>query len=122
MKVLLQRVSKAHVAIEKKIVEEISTGLLLLLGIENGDSQKDVDYLVSKISNLRLFSSAKSQFDRSVLDVKGEILIISQFTLCGDCNKGRRPDFTNAAPPAVAQELYNKFVQKFLPLSPFDPA
>ncbi len=112
MKALIQRSKGASVKIDGKVVGQIDSGLVILLGITQEDSEKDIDYLVQKIINLRVFASDKSGFDTSLLDEKGEALVISQFTLYGSCNKGRRPDFNNAARPEQAEPLYEKFVEK----------
>jgi len=112
MKVVLQRVSKAKVEIENKTVGEIGMGFLILLGIGLYDTEEDVDYLVNKIINLRVFSDQNDKFNLSVKDVKGNLLVVSQFTLFADTKKGNRPGFTNAAPPDLAEDLYNKFVEK----------
>jgi len=110
LKALLQRVSRASVSIESDIVGEIGRGLVVLVGIANGDTEKDIDYLVQKIVNLRIFEGSDSKFNLSALDVKGELLIVSQFTLLADARKGRRPSFIDAAPAAQAEALFEKFV------------
>ncbi len=110
MKALLQRVSRASVSIDGNLVGEIGRGLVVLVGIANGDTEKDIDYLVQKIVNLRIFEDSESKFNLSAIDVKGELLIVSQFTLMADTRKGRRPSFTDAAPPAQAEALFEKFV------------
>lgn len=112
MRAVLQRVTQAQVEIDQKVVSRISTGLLLLLGVTHADQKSDADFLVNKISNLRLFPSENSHFDFSVLDTKGEILVVSQFTLYGSTQKGRRPDFIDAAKPDVATPLYEYFVEE----------
>lgn len=112
MRVVLQRVTQAQVEIDQKVVSEIKTGLLLLLGVTHTDQKSDADFLVNKIVNLRLFPSENSHFDFSVLDTKGEILVVSQFTLYGSTQKGRRPDFIDAAKPDVATPLYEYFVEE----------
>jgi len=112
MRAVVQRVKSARVSINGKIKSTIGQGLLVFLGIGNEDGPQDADYLVSKISGLRIFSDSTGRFDRSVRDVAGRVLIVSQFTLYGDCRKGRRPSFTDAAPPEVAQKLYDYFVEK----------
>jgi D-tyrosyl-tRNA(Tyr) deacylase len=106
MKALLQRVTKASVEVDKKVISQINNGLLVLLGISKNDNQKDVEYLAGKILDLRVFPGGKGQFDLSVRDINGEILVVSQFTLYSECQKGRRPDFINAAPGTVALPLY----------------
>jgi D-aminoacyl-tRNA deacylase len=112
MKALLQRVTQAKVGIGNKTVGEIGPGFLVLLGVGQNDAVEDIDYLVNKIINLRVFADENEKFNLSVKDVKGSLLIVSQFTLFADTKKGNRPGFTDAAPPALAEELYNKFVEK----------
>ena len=112
MKVLIQRVSRAKVTIDGEVAGEIDKGILVLLGIAQGDAEKDVDYLVEKIVNLRIFPNEKSHFDKSVQEVNGSLLVVSQFTLYGDTKKGRRPDFTAAAKPELAEALYDSFIKK----------
>lgn len=112
MKVVLQRVKNASVIVDAKTVGEISTGVLLLLGVTHDDQKKDVDFLVNKIANLRIFPSEKSHFDFSLIESQGEILVVSQFTLYGSTQKGRRPDFIEAAKPDVATPLYEYFVEE----------
>ncbi len=111
MKAVIQRVKKASVIYEN-IKEETGKGLVILLGVGKNDTEKDISCLSEKILNLRIFSDDKNKFNFSVTDVKGDILIVSQFTLYGDCKKGRRPDFTDAADTEKANILYEKFVQK----------
>jgi D-tyrosyl-tRNA(Tyr) deacylase len=110
MRAVLQRVRRARVTVEDEITGEITRGWLLLLGIAPGDTEKDVDWLAEKIANLRAFEDEAGKMNLSVQDVSGAILVVSQFTLYGDCLKGRRPGFTGAAPPAVAEPLYESFV------------
>lgn len=112
MKALIQRSKGAKVIVEDEVVGQIGAGLVVLLGITHDDTEKDVDFLVQKIVNLRIFPSEKGEFDTSALDGKKEVLVVSQFTLYGSCNKGRRPDFNKAAKPEKAEELYNTFVEK----------
>ena len=112
MKSIIQRVSRAKVTVSDKITGEIDKGILVLLGVTHEDSEKDVDYLIDKITNLRIFPSDKSEFDKSVLDVNGSLLAVSQFTLYGSTKKGRRPDFIKAAKPDHAEALYELFVEK----------
>lgn len=111
MKVVLQRVSRASVRVESKIVGSIGLGLVLLVGVEQGDSQTDSTYLVDKIAELRIFSDEAGKMNKSIKEVQGSALIISQFTLIADWRKGRRPGFTRAAEPKVAEELYLHFVK-----------
>jgi D-tyrosyl-tRNA(Tyr) deacylase len=110
VKALVQRVIKASVTVKGEVVGKIGEGLVVLLGVANGDTEKDADYLVNKFVNLRVFMDAEDKMNRSVLDVKGEILLISQFTLLADSRHGRRPAFTGAAPPDEAQKLFNYVV------------
>ena len=112
MRIVVQRVKKARVKIKNEIIGEIGKGLLVLLGVKNGDTEKDVKFLAQKILNLRIFSDDQDKMNLSLLDIKGEILIVSQFTLYGDCKKGRRPSFLEAAPPEIAKALYEKFINE----------
>ncbi len=111
MRAVIQRVSEARVTVDEKIVGEIGQGLLILLGIREGDSEADISWLADKCVNLRLFENEAGKFHHSLLEIGGEVLVVSQFTLYGDCRKGRRPSFSDAAPPDVADDLYQKFVQ-----------
>jgi D-tyrosyl-tRNA(Tyr) deacylase len=112
MKALLQRVTKSSVTVEGKGVGRIAQGLVVLLGVADGDCEKDAEYLADKIVNLRIFSDEQSKFNLSTLNVNGELLVISQFTLLADTRKGRRPSFSAAAPPEKAETLYNYFVMR----------
>jgi D-tyrosyl-tRNA(Tyr) deacylase len=112
MKALVQRVSRASVSVNDKIVGKIGQGLVVFLGVAQGDSQEDASYLANKVVNLRIFADEASKFSLSALDTRGDILIVSQFTLLADSRKGRRPDFTAAAPPDLAKELYEFFVEQ----------
>jgi D-tyrosyl-tRNA(Tyr) deacylase len=111
MRAVVQRVKESSVRINQEIVGEIGKGLLVLLGVAKGDSTKDCEYLVNKIVNLRIFEDQHGKMNRSVLEVGGEMLVVSQFTLLGDCRKGRRPSFIQAAQPDQATELYEHFVK-----------
>ena len=110
MKALLQRVDKAGVSVEGKLTGEIGKGLCVFLGVVHEDTEKDITWLADKIVNLRIFEDGSGKMNRSVIDEKGEILIVSQITLCGDCKRGRRPSWTNAAEPTEANRMYEKFV------------
>lgn len=112
MKALIQRVSSASVSIDEKCVGKIQEGLVILLGITHDDSEKDVQYLTDKCLNLRVFEDEQGKMNRSLLDTKGEILVISQFTLYGDCRKGRRPSFIEASRPEHAIPLYEQFIDQ----------
>lgn len=112
MKALLQRVTQASVSINDKLVGKIGKGLVVFVGVANGDSDRDAQYLAQKTAELRIFADDAGKFNLSALDIKGELLIISQFTLLADTRKGRRPSFTDAAPPALAEELFNEFVRQ----------
>lgn len=111
MRVLLQRVTEGSVTVDHEVIGEISKGLVILFGAGQGDSVKDVRYLAEKCANLRIFCDEQDKMNLSLLDVGGEALVISQFTLYGDCRKGRRPGFSNAADPAQAEEFYELFQQ-----------
>lgn len=112
MRAVVQRVTRSNVKVDDKTVGEISKGLLVFLGVGNEDIEQDIDYLADKIVNLRIFEDENEKMNLSLLDVKGQALIISQFTLYGDCRKGRRPNFMDAAPPEKAMDFYNRFVQR----------
>jgi D-tyrosyl-tRNA(Tyr) deacylase len=109
MRVLLQRVSKASVTVEDKVISQIGKGLVVLLGIGRGDGEEQVTFLAEKIANLRIFEDEQGKTNLSVLDVKGEAMVVSQFTLYADSRKGRRPSFIDAALPGVAEPLVNRF-------------
>ena len=112
MKALLQRVNEASVSVTGEEVGRIGQGLVVFLGVANGDTERDAQYLVEKIINLRIFTDAEGRFNLSALDIGGELLLVSQFTLLADARKGRRPSFTGAAPPAQAEELFEYFVEQ----------
>ncbi len=112
MKALLQRVDRASVIVGGDVTGKIETGLCVFLGVANGDTEKDISWLADKIVNLRIFDDDLGKMNRSLLDVKGEMLIVSQFTLCGNCKRGRRPSWTDAAEPAYANEMYERFVKE----------
>ena len=111
MRAVIQRVSKSSVTVENHVVGKIGTGLLVLLGVGKGDELSDADYLAGKIANLRIFEDDNHKMNCSLIDTQGEMLVVSQFTLLGDCRKGRRPSFIQAAPPEIADRLYTHFVE-----------
>ena len=110
MKALLQRVSAASVSVAGEVVGRIGRGVVVLVGVASGDTEKDARYLAQRTVNLRIFPDQAGKFNLSALDIGGELLVISQFTLLADTRKGRRPSFTDAAPPAQAEELFEVFV------------
>lgn len=112
MKAVIQKSGYAKVEINGKTHSEINDGLTILLGITNDDTENDINYLIDKISNLRLFENEDKHFEKSILESQKEILLISQFTLYASCKKGRRPDFNDAAKPDIAKPLYEKFIEK----------
>ena len=112
MKALLQRVTNASVSVGGEMVGSIGRGLVAFIGVANGDTEKDARYLAQKIVNLRIFADQEEKFNLSALDIGGELLLVSQFTLLADTRKGRRPSFTDAAPPAEAEELFQQFVDE----------
>ena len=112
MRVVVQRVSIAKVEVDGKITGAIGPGLLILLGVTHGDTKRDVDYLVNKVTGLRIFADEQGRMNRSVIDTAGGLLVVSQFTLYGDCRKGMRPGFDQAAKPELARELYDYFVRQ----------
>ena len=112
MKVVLQRVKEAKVTVEGEVVGQIQKGLVLLLGARTGDTEEDVGYLVEKCVNLRIFEDREQKMNLSALDVKAEVLVISQFTLYGNTSKGRRPSFTDSLEPQEAERLYNIFIDR----------
>ena len=106
----MQRVARAEVQVAATTIGAIERGLLILLGVREGDTQRDVEYLATKVVTLRIFEDAQGKMNRDVQEVHGAVLVVSQFTLYGDCRKGRRPSFTQAARPEVAQQLYEAFL------------
>ena len=112
MKIVLQRVAQASVRIGGEDIATISRGLLVLFGAEKNDDETKVLFLAEKILNLRIFSDERGKMNLSCLDISGEVLVVSQFTLAGDCSKGRRPGFDNAAPPNEAKSLYQNFIRQ----------
>lgn len=112
MRAVVQRVSRAKVTVGDEITGEIGKGLLVLLGVSVNDSAKEASYLLEKILNLRIFEDSEDKMNLSLLDIAGELLVVSQFTLYGDARKGRRPSFIQAAPPETANKLYEFFVEE----------
>ncbi|MBU0484322.1 MAG: D-tyrosyl-tRNA(Tyr) deacylase [Proteobacteria bacterium] len=112
MRAVVQLVSKAAVTVEGKIIGQIKAGLVVLLGINSKDTEQDAKFLADKIANLRIFPDEKKLMNLSVLDTRGDLLVISQFTLFGDCRKGRRPSYSEAAPPEMAKALYHYFIKE----------
>ncbi|MEO0123576.1 MAG: D-aminoacyl-tRNA deacylase [candidate division WOR-3 bacterium] len=112
MKAVLQRVKKAEVIIEDKIISKIGEGLLILLGVKKGDTEKQADDLAQTCVNLRIFEDNNGKFNLSLKDINGEALVVSQFTLLADTSRGRRPSFTNAEEPERAKRLYEFFIEK----------
>ncbi len=112
MKALIQRVKRASVTIDSKLYSKIDEGMLVLLGVEKGDSVENADKLIDKLVKLRIYEDENLKMNKSLLDVNGEMLIVSQFTLCGDCKKGTRPSFDKSAPPEIANNLYEYFINK----------
>ena len=112
MKALLQRVSGASVSVANEVVGRIGGGLVVFVGVADGDTERDAQYLAQKIVSLRIFSDEAGRFNLSALDIKGELLVVSQFTLLADTRKGRRPSFVEAAPPAQAEKLFEQFVEQ----------
>lgn len=112
MRIVLQRVKHAQVMVNDSCVGKIGKGVMLLLGVHQHDTEAAANFLVDKCCGLRIFSDEKDKMNLSLEDIKGEVLIVSQFTLYGDCRKGRRPSFTEAAPPQKGKELYDHFVRQ----------
>ncbi|HHY23140.1 MAG TPA: D-tyrosyl-tRNA(Tyr) deacylase [Clostridiaceae bacterium] len=111
MRAVVQRVCSSRVLVEDNVAGEIQKGLVVLLGVSNEDTEKDAEYLASKVVNLRVFDDEDGKMNLSLLNIKGELLVVSQFTLYGDCRKGRRPSYDKAAAPEKAESLYETFVQ-----------
>ncbi len=112
MRAVIQRVKNSRVVVDNDIIGEIGPGLMVLLGVAGKDSSEDADYLADKIANLRIFQDENNKMNLSLIDIKGEMLVVSQFTLLGDCRKGRRPSFVSAADPKMANDLYRYFIEK----------
>lgn len=111
MRAVIQRVKESSVRVDDRIIGQISRGLLVLLGVARGDGSSDADYLANKIANLRIFEDEHGKMNRSLLETGGQMLVVSQFTLLGDCRKGRRPSFVAAAEPGQATALYEQFIE-----------
>jgi D-tyrosyl-tRNA(Tyr) deacylase len=112
MRLVLQRVTEARVEVAGAVMGSISTGLLILIGVASPDTRQDADYLADKVINLRIFPDDQHRMNRSILEAGGSLLVVSQFTLYGECGKGRRPSFDQAAPPDQARQLYEYFVER----------
>jgi len=112
MKLVVQRVLRSSVSVNDEVIGEIGRGLMILFGAEKGDKDEPVNALADKVLNLRIFADDQGKMNRSCLDIAGEILVMSQFTLAGDCSRGRRPGFDNAALPEKAKRLYQNFIKK----------
>jgi D-tyrosyl-tRNA(Tyr) deacylase len=112
MRLVVQRVKEAKVIVQDQIVGEIGRGLLIFLGVGAEDTEADLDYLIEKILHLRIFPDSQGKFNLSLIDTKGALLVVSQFTLWGDCRKGRRPSFSESASASKAQPLYDQFIEK----------
>ena len=112
MRAVIQRVDRAGVRINNKEISSINEGILVLLGVEKEDCQSDADYILDKTINLRIFEDDRGKMNQSLLDISGEMMVVSQFTLLGDCTKGRRPSFIQAEEPLKANELYEYFVRE----------
>ena len=122
MRILIQRVEKASVSVDGRLKGKIDKGLLIFVGISKSDTDSDIEYVVDKSVNLRLFPDANGKFHFSVKDVKGELMVISQFTLYGDTRRGRRPSFSDAMGPVEAEEIFNKVIEMFKSNSGLDVA
>lgn len=116
MRVLLQRVNRASVTIDGEVTAQIGKGVLLLVGVGEGDGEEQIDWLVNKVANLRIFEDLEGKMNLSLLDIGGEALVVSQFTLYADTRKGRRPSFAHAAPPDIASPLVDLFAEKLAAL------
>ena len=112
MRAVVQRISQGKVEVNNQVTGEIEKGLLVYLGISADDTVEDIKYMVEKVINLRIFEDSEEKMNLSLIDTNGKLLLVSQFTLMGDCRKGRRPNFGEAARPEMAQELYNIFIEE----------
>jgi len=112
MRAVIQRVKSAEVLVDGRVSGKIGNGLLVFVGVARGDGEEDISYLISKLPDLRIFEDTSGKFNLSLREINGEMLIVSQFTLYGDCRKGRRPSFTEAEDPALARDLYERFISR----------
>ena len=112
MKAVIQRVSSASVSVDNTQISSINNGFLILLGVQQGDDEKDLEYLVNKTAGMIIFKDDKQHMNLSIKDVNGGALVVSQFTLCADTHKGRRPSFIHAAPPEIAEQMYQQFCEQ----------
>jgi D-tyrosyl-tRNA(Tyr) deacylase len=112
LKAVIQRVSSASVSVDDTQISSINNGFLILLGVQQGDDEKDLEYLVNKTAGMRIFKDDKQHMNLSIKEVNGEALVVSQFTLCADTHKGRRPSFIHAAPPEIAKQMYQQFCEQ----------
>jgi D-tyrosyl-tRNA(Tyr) deacylase len=110
MRAVIQRVQSASVYVDGQLIGKIGNGLLVFIGVGKGDGESDVSFMISKLPDLRIFEDASGKFNLSLRETKGEILVVSQFTLYGDCSRGRRPSFTEAEEPTIAKSLYERFI------------
>lgn len=110
MKAVIQRVKSAEVLVDGRVSGKIGNGLLVFVGVARGDGEEDISYLISKLPDLRIFEDTSGKFNLSLREINGEMLVVSQFTLYGDCRKGRRPSFTEAEDPILARDLYERFI------------
>lgn len=115
VRAVVQRVTEASVRVDGELTGRVGSGLVVLLGVAVGDEERDADYLADKVLNLRVFPDEAGQMNRSLLDVRGELLVVSQFTLYGDARRGRRPSYVEAAGPEAANRLYERFVEQLRP-------
>jgi len=112
MRAVIQRVKSAEVLVDGRVSGKIGNGLLVFVGVARGDGEEDISYLISKLPDLRIFEDTSGKFNLSLREINGEMLVVSQFTLYGDCRKGRRPSFTEAEDPALARDLYERFISR----------
>ena len=112
MKAVVQRVLEANLKVDGKLISEIGNGYVVFLGVYKGDTKENADYFIKKLPTLRILEDENGKINKSIIDTKGEMLIVSQFTLCGDCKKGTRPSFDKSAPPDIANQLYENFVKE----------